>query len=579
MGWSDWFSMLLPLFALILGSTVMYISLQRRAALRPHPSTQSGTDAVVEGRYASISSQFHYAFEIVAIAMIGYRPSHLHAKSPSFVLGVLCAVVVTTAALHLITRRLNASQRNEVYRTAYLSNDAVFRAMRLTALFRAQDQVKFVRSTAGLLVDKYGMGTLWSAFAGGLFIGIIQPSSTLKWQQMCFVCAAIVLPLVPPLVALIVTTETVWASAVLTCVTFPLLLGYLVEYVQRSLITNLLGMMFRNEAAISLPTSTGPDSVVHSQHSSSGRSLLDYEQIGILGFGSTSQVRLMREKASSGNGAGGELRAIKSVFKVRGGKPIGARSAARVAEERSILLSAHDHPFVVRMFNAFEDEHCFHLVLEYASSGTLSQWLTGALSEHIARLAGAETLSALGHLHSVGIVYRDLKPDNVLVRSDGHTVIADFGISKRLREGADAETQEANSMVGTPGFIAPEVLRSHFAPPDQRPGYKFEPDFWAYGVLLHLMLSGDEPTTSGSVVAALHMPTEQQAQSTTSTLSPTLAGDARDLIAALLVYEPTERLGSKGGAPVVQAHPFFSPIDWQRLTNLELPPPFPTRTS
>ena len=176
-----------------------------------------------------------------------------------------------------------------------------------------------------------------------------------------------------------------------------------------------------------------------------------------------------------------------------------------------------------------------------------------------------ETLSALGHLHSVGIVYRDLKPDNVLVRSDGHTVIADFGISKRLREGADAETQEANSMVGTPGFIAPEVLRSHFAPPDQRPGYKFEPDFWAYGVLLHLMLSGDEPTTSGSVVAALHMPTEQQAQSTTSTLSPTLAGDARDLIAALLVYEPTERLGSKGGAPVVQAHPFFSPIDWQRL--------------
>ena len=78
MGWSDWFSMLLP-FALILGSTVMYILLQRGQA-GPHPSTQSGTDAVVEGRYASISSQFHYAFEIVAIAMIGYRPSHLHAS-------------------------------------------------------------------------------------------------------------------------------------------------------------------------------------------------------------------------------------------------------------------------------------------------------------------------------------------------------------------------------------------------------------------------------------------------------------------------------------------------------------------
>ena len=119
------------------------------------------------------------------------------------------------------------------------------------------------------------MGTLWSAFAGGLFIGIIQPSSTLKWQQMCFVCAAIVLPLVPPLVALVVTTETVWASAVLTCVTFPCCSATSSEYVQRSLITNLLGMMFRNEAAISLPTSTGPDSVVHSQHSSSGRSLLD----------------------------------------------------------------------------------------------------------------------------------------------------------------------------------------------------------------------------------------------------------------------------------------------------------------
>ena len=250
---------------------------------------------------------------------------------------------------------------------------------------------------------------------------------------------------------------------------------------------------------------------------------------------------------------------------------------------------AHDHPFIIQLHAAFEDAHCYHFVLEYASNGSLTLWLTKQLSERIAKLVAAEALAALGHLHSLGIVHRDLKPDNVLVRATGHIVLADFGVSKRLRGASSPVTKGACSMVGTPGFIAPEVLLQQWKPSTSCKAtstYTYEPDFYALGVLLHVMLACEEPVQAYTLIDLLTKPGGDDGgvgasagepcaidALTAKRVSGELSSAARSLVLALLTFHPRQRLGAMGGVTEVQAHPFFASIDWERLVRLELHPP------
>ena len=615
----------------LLGSVILFVSpilvmvaifaAQRVLQQETTMGTQDDDiNLIVERRYQALISDIMPVVEILVVASISINlvvTQHMNWLSNStwlsnfnwnsgvwtslayvaFAVVSLCAFVL----LHRTTHALAGAERNLIYRFAWNVGNLAFRLSRLLDLLRAHDRILFVRSTAHMLSSEYALTTTWSCFFLGWVVSMMQesiPSSSPRPRVSYLVASTILLPTVPPWVAYAVTSEHVLLLVTLKVSMVPMLVGVLLEQLQRRAVKHLLGQTVRNELALQLP----PAARLHKGEAlAAGEapfSLADFEPVGILGFGGSAQVRLMRCKERSSGGSG-KLVAIKSVFKKRGGRALDSSCIARVLEEQEILRAAHSHPFIVQLHDAFEDAHCFHLVLAYASNGPLSYWLiNNPLEESVARLVGAEMLAGLAHLHSLGIVYRDLKPENVLVLGSGHVVLADFGVSKRLRRG-DSEIG-TKSLVGTPGYIAPEVLAQRkmsvagapvsparltddAAPSDETDGaYSFSVDFWALGINLHILLTLNEPFQTHTIIELLdssgtsELASAKLAALAEERLSDTLSPVARGLLHRLLVLNPLARLGAgKAGAREVMEHPFFDSIDWEALVRLELPPPLP----
>jgi p90 ribosomal S6 kinase len=171
----------------------------------------------------------------------------------------------------------------------------------------------------------------------------------------------------------------------------------------------------------------------------------------------------------------------------------------------------------------------------------------------------AELALALDHLHSLGIVYRDLKPENILLDSDGHIALTDFGLSKESIPTQDSKTF---SFCGTVEYMSPEVV--------SRKGHSHVADWWSFGVLAFEMITGHLPfhganrkeTMNMILKAKLAMPTY-----------PSI--EAQSLLRMLFKRNPANRLGAgPDGFRNIQKHPFFESINWDKLYNKEIEPPF-----
>ncbi|KAM6961155.1 LOW QUALITY PROTEIN: protein kinase C eta type [Aplochiton taeniatus] len=233
--------------------------------------------------------------------------------------------------------------------------------------------------------------------------------------------------------------------------------------------------------------------------------------------------------------------------------------------EKRVLSLARCHPFLTQLHCCFQTPDRLFFVMEFVNGGDLMFHIQKSrkFEESRACFYTAEITSALMFLHEKGILYRDLKLDNVLLDKDGHCKLADFGMCKEgIFEGIDTAT-----FCGTPDYIAPEILQEMLYGPSV--------DWWALGVLLYEMLSGHAPFEAENEDDLFEAILNEEI-----VYASWLSADAVNILKAFLTKNPTLRLGcvaAEGGEGAVTSHAFFMAIDWDKLNRRELEPPFKPR--
>ncbi|KNC52113.1 akt protein [Thecamonas trahens ATCC 50062] len=276
----------------------------------------------------------------------------------------------------------------------------------------------------------------------------------------------------------------------------------------------------------------------------------DFELLQLLGKGSFGKVMLARKRGEE------QLYAIKILKK---DVVLEHEEVEHTQAERRVL-STMDHPFLVRMYYSFQTDDRLYFVMDYVRGGELFYHMqrSGKFSEERAKFYAAEIVCALGYLHRKGIVYRDLKLENLLLDEDGHILITDFGLVKEgISYGVTTST-----FCGTPEYLAPEVVEDA--------SYGTSVDWWSAGVVIYEMLSGRSPFSASDPEQVFIQILEADIYYPRS-----LSEQARDLLEHLLDRNPKTRLGSgPGDAEEIKAHPFFDDIDFDALEAKQLTPPF-----
>ncbi|CAL0325074.1 unnamed protein product [Lupinus luteus] len=290
------------------------------------------------------------------------------------------------------------------------------------------------------------------------------------------------------------------------------------------------------------------------------------------------------------------------------------KKAQRAETERKILKML-DHPFLPTLYAELDASNFSCIVMEFCSGGDLHSLRHkhpyNRFSLTTARFYAAEVLLALEYLHMLGIIYRDLKPENVLVRSDGHIMLSDFDLSfcsdsiptvqssdcfqdtpalpytrplinpfscfsKKAFRSRKVQTVQPDrlfvaepvdarscSFVGTHEYVSPEVAAGG--------SHGNAVDWWSFGVFIYELIYGRTPYAAPSNEATLRNIVKKPLTFPTATPSSVLERHARDLICGLLNKEPDQRLGSKRGAAEVKKHPFFKGINMALIRTLTPP--------
>ncbi|XP_054717098.1 ribosomal protein S6 kinase 2 beta-like [Uloborus diversus] len=276
-----------------------------------------------------------------------------------------------------------------------------------------------------------------------------------------------------------------------------------------------------------------------------------FKLLQVLGQGSFGKVFLVKKTVGPDSGS---LYAMKVLKKAT----LKVRDRMRTKMERDILADIR-HPFIVKLHYAFQTEGKLYLILDFLKGGDLFTRLSKEVmfTEEDVKFYLAELALALDHLHSLGIIYRDLKPENILLDADGHISLTDFGLCKEA-----LSDQKAYSFCGTVEYMAPEVIN--------RKGHTTAADWWSFGVLMFEMLTGALPFQGAN-----RKETMMQILKAKLGMPQFLSPEAQSLLRALFKRNPANRLASgPNGIEDMKVHPFFGTIDWQKLYDREIKPPF-----
>ncbi|XP_021535309.1 ribosomal protein S6 kinase alpha-5 isoform X5 [Neomonachus schauinslandi] len=271
----------------------------------------------------------------------------------------------------------------------------------------------------------------------------------------------------------------------------------------------------------------------------------NFELLKVLGTGAYGKVFLVRK--ISGHDAG-KLYAMKVLKKATIVQK--AKTTEHTRTERQVLEHIRQSPFLVTLHYAFQTETKLHLILDYINGGELFTHLSQRerFTEHEVRIYVGEIVLALEHLHKLGIIYRDIKLENILLDSNGHVVLTDFGLSKEF---VAEEAERAFSFCGTIEYMAPDIVRGGDS------GHDKAVDWWSLGVLMYELLTGASPFTvdgeknSQAEISRRILKSEPPYPQEMSAL-------AKDLIQRLLMKDPKKRLGcGPRDADEIKEHLFF----------------------
>jgi serine/threonine protein kinase len=251
--------------------------------------------------------------------------------------------------------------------------------------------------------------------------------------------------------------------------------------------------------------------------------------------------------------------ALKQTRKVDVVKKKGMKFVLR--ERRS--LSSLDHPFIVKLCGSFMDRANLFLVMEYVPGGDLG-WVCSRsddkrLPEDDARFYASELLIALRHLHSVGMMHRDVKPDNVLIDAKGHVKMGDFGFARKTTTDG-----RCFSHLGTAHFLAPEQLDIH-----NKSGYTNCVDWWSFAVTVFVLVAGKGPFGKDSDTRyEVFLRVMKSKYKTPSMFSSSL----KKMIKSMFVLKESKRLTS---VEEIMSHKWFTDhdVDFQRVEAQDVTPP------
>ncbi|KAF2900680.1 hypothetical protein ILUMI_05506, partial [Ignelater luminosus] len=279
--------------------------------------------------------------------------------------------------------------------------------------------------------------------------------------------------------------------------------------------------------------------------------LNDLRVLATLGVGGFGRVELVQIQSDASRAF-----ALKQMKKAQ---IVETRQQQHIMSEKEIMGEANCD-FIVKLYKTFKDRKYLYMLMESCLGGELWTVLRdkGHFDDATTRFYTACVVEAFDYLHSRNIIYRDLKPENLLLDNNGYVKLVDFGFAKKLQTGRKTWT-----FCGTPEYVAPEVILNK--------GHDISADYWSLGVLMFELLTGTPPFTGADPmktyniilkgIDAIEFPRN-------------ITRNAQALIKKLCRDNPAERLGyQRGGISEIQKHKWFDGFNWEGLCNRTLIPP------
>ncbi|CAD8161175.1 unnamed protein product [Paramecium octaurelia] len=305
---------------------------------------------------------------------------------------------------------------------------------------------------------------------------------------------------------------------------------------------------------------------------------VSFSRVSIKGNGQTANSELEKNKIGPGSfqfyqklgeGGFGQVYLVDKIgqepkkyyaMKILKKEDIDTSNIIKSAQIEKDVLKIMNHPFIVKLNYAFQTLDHLYLVMDLCPGGDLATHLelVNNFPEDIVKIYAAEITLALEALHKQGIIFRDLKPENVVLDIDGHAQLTDFGLSK---QGIDEEMIN-QSFCGTLAYLAPEML--------MKKGHGRQVDWYMLGIFIYELLVGAPPYYDAEKEIL-----KENIKRAPLRLPRHLSPEAKDIIIQLLIRDPQRRLGCKEDAKEIKSHPWFNDVNWLDCYNKKLKPPKP----